>query len=47
MKKLRQMWEPMRLVHVGSIADVLREGGGKLTAVGGDPGEGRKQGPSG
>jgi hypothetical protein len=47
MKKLRQIWEPMRLVRVGSIAEVLREGGGKLTPAGGDPGEGRKQGPSG
>lgn len=47
MKDLRQTWEPMRLVRVGSVAEVLREGGGKLTPVGGDPGEGRKQGPSG
>jgi hypothetical protein len=46
MKKLREIWEPMRLVRVGSVAEVLRQGGGKLTATGGDPGEGRKQGPA-
>ena len=47
MEKLRQNWEPMRLVRVGSVAEVLREGGGKLTATGGDTGESRKQGPGG
>jgi hypothetical protein len=47
MAKKRQTWEPMRLFRVGSVAEVLREGGGKLTPAGGDPGEGRKQGPSG
>jgi hypothetical protein len=47
MEKLRQTWEPMRVVRVGSVAEVLREGGGKLTPAGGDPGEGRKQGPVG
>jgi hypothetical protein len=37
----------MRLTLVGTVADVLRIGGGKLTPPGGDPGEMRKQGPVG
>jgi hypothetical protein len=32
-------WEPMALKSVGLISDVVRQGGGKLTLVGGDPGE--------
>jgi hypothetical protein len=32
-------WEPMALKSVGRISDVVRQGGGKLTLVGGDPGE--------
>lgn len=36
------MWEPMTLSHVGSVADVLQVGGGKLSAACGDPGEPRK-----
>ena len=46
MKKPRQAWEPMRLVRVGSVAEVLRAGGGKLTASGGDMGEPTRK-PSG
>jgi hypothetical protein len=41
----RQSWEPMRLVRVGSVAEVLRAGGGKLTAVGGDTGEPNRKPP--
>jgi hypothetical protein len=36
-------WESMRLRYVGHISEILRQGGGKLTATAGDPGEGRKQ----
>lgn len=36
-------WETMQLVERGHLADVLQGGGGKLTLVGGDPGESRKQ----
>jgi hypothetical protein len=36
----------MRLVRVGSVADVLRAGGGKLTAAAGDTGEPNRK-PSG
>ena len=39
----RRGWEPMRLVYVGSVGDVLRGGGGKLSPTGGDPGDSRKQ----
>ena len=39
----RRQWTPPALKTVGPIAEVLRGGGGKLSTVGGDPGEGRKQ----
>jgi hypothetical protein len=36
-------WVPMTVERVGSVAEVLRmPGGGKLSAVGGDPGDPRK-----
>ncbi len=41
-RKARRLWEPMRVNHVGSVADVLQIGGGKLSAACGDPGEPRK-----
>ena len=46
MKDLRQTWEPMRLVQGGK----RRRGAPRAAAAsslhaGGDPGEGRKQGP--
>jgi hypothetical protein len=43
----RRTWEAPRLVHVGHVADAVRGGGGKLTPIGGDPGEMRKEKPSG
>jgi hypothetical protein len=45
MEEKRQMWEPMRLVKVGTVAQVLRGGGGKLSPLADDPGDVRK--PSG
>jgi len=41
----KQRWEKMRVQYVGHVADILRAGGGKVTAVSGDPGESRKQKP--
>ena len=39
----RKRWSPMHVDRVGTVADVLRmPGGGKLSAVGGDPGDPRK-----
>jgi hypothetical protein len=38
----KQAWEPMRVLPVGHIRNVIQIGGGKITAVGGDPGEPRK-----
>ena len=35
----RKTWERMTLTHVGHVADVVQQGGGKLTLTGGDPGE--------
>jgi hypothetical protein len=39
----RRPWEPPALKTVGTIGEVLQQGGGKLSIVAGDPGEGRKQ----
>ncbi len=38
----RKRWAPMQVDRVGAVADVLLGGGGKLSAVGGDPGDSRK-----
>jgi hypothetical protein len=39
-------WEPMSLRHLGQIGEVIQEGSGKFTFIGGDPGESRKQKPA-
>jgi hypothetical protein len=39
----RRPWAPPALKTVGTIADVLQGGGGKLSTTGGDPGDVRKQ----
>jgi hypothetical protein len=39
----RRTWEPLKLVHVGQVAEALRGGTGKLTIVSGDPGDSRKE----
>lgn len=43
----KQPWQPVTVRYAGDVAEVIRGGGGKLTTVGGDPGEGRKQRSSG
>ena len=43
----RRDWEPMEVAEVGHVGEVLQGGGGKLSTVGGDPGENRKQKPTG
>ena len=35
----RRSWEPMALTAVGRVTDVVQQGGGKVTLVGGDTGE--------
>lgn len=35
----KQVWEPMALRTVGQVSDVVQQGGGKMSIVGGDPGE--------
>jgi hypothetical protein len=40
--KSQVRWEPMRVVYLGNVADIVQQGGGKLTATMGDPGEPRK-----
>ena len=39
----KRSWEPIRLSYVGHISEIIKQGGGKLTVAGGDPGEGKKQ----
>ena len=43
----KQPWVEPKLKAVGTVGDVLQGGGGKLSVVGGDPGEMRKQSSSG
>ena len=42
----RKKWLPMQLKSLGKATDLIKGGGGKLSAAGGEPGEGKKQ-PSG
>ncbi len=39
----KQPWEPMELVYVGYVGEIVQAGGGKKASVGGDPGDPRKQ----
>lgn len=39
----KKSWEPMKKQFAGRVADVVQQGGGKLSVAGGDPGEGRKE----
>jgi hypothetical protein len=39
----KQSWEPLKLIYVGNVVELVRGGGGKLSMSGGDPGENRKQ----
>jgi hypothetical protein len=39
----KQPWESPTLTYVGRVRDVVQVGGGKLSQMGGDPGEPRKQ----
>jgi hypothetical protein len=43
----KRSWEPITVQYVGHVADVVRQGGGKLTATTGDTGEPRKVPSSG
>jgi len=43
----KEAWEPMQISYVGDARELIQGGGGKVTATGGDPGEQRKQTPSG
>jgi hypothetical protein len=39
---MKQTWESMKLTEVGTIAEVVRGGGGKLSIVADDTGDVRK-----
>jgi hypothetical protein len=41
--KARRPWVSPAVKLVGTIAEVLKGGGGKMSVIGGDPGEHRKQ----
>jgi hypothetical protein len=44
----KRPWQKMELRYLGDAAQLIQMGGGKLSTVGGDPGENRKQsGPAG
>jgi len=43
----KKPWKPPILSYRGDIAGIVRGGGGKLSPMGGDPGESRKQRGSG
>jgi hypothetical protein len=42
----RQSWQEPTVKRVGTVADVLKSGGGKITVTTGDPGEPQKVGPT-
>jgi hypothetical protein len=42
-QRARASWEPPSIKSVGTIPQVVKGGGGKLSPTGGDPGEGRKE----
>jgi hypothetical protein len=44
-KTTQNHWETPRLAYKGSVADILKSGGGKLSITAADPGEGRCEKP--
>ena len=47
MMKDQLPWESMRVTYLGNVAEIVRQGGGKITIITGDPGEPRKVPPTG
>jgi hypothetical protein len=47
MMKNRLPWESMRVTYLGNVAEIVQQGGGKITTLTGDPGEPRKVPPTG
>lgn len=45
--ELRKDWENPTLTYIGHIAEVVQQGGGKLSTVAGDPGETERKPPGG
>jgi hypothetical protein len=43
----KRPWRKMELCYLGNAAQLIQQGGGKLSVTGGDPGESRKQRSSG
>jgi hypothetical protein len=39
----KKPWQAAEIEEIGKVADVVQEGGGKLSTDGGDPGENRKE----
>lgn len=42
----RQSWQEPVVKPVGTVSEVLKSGGGKITVITGDPGEPQKVGPT-
>jgi hypothetical protein len=38
----RLPWQSMRVTYLGNVAEIVQQGGGKITITTGDPGEPRK-----
>jgi len=39
----KEHWLSPSVSYLGKVRDLVQGGGGKLSAIGGDPGDGRKQ----
>jgi hypothetical protein len=46
-RREKRPWKRMKLTPAGRVPELIQAGGGKLTPPGGDPGEPRKQKPTG
>lgn len=42
-RRQSKKWSPMQVKSLGKATDLIKGGGGKISASGGDPGEGKKQ----
>lgn len=43
----KKKWHSVRLTYIGKVSEIVQQGGGKLSTPAGDPGEPRKQAPTG
>jgi hypothetical protein len=43
----KKKWHPAKLTYIGKVSEIVQQGGGKISTPAGDPGEPRKQRPTG